>query len=221
LDDTHTKLKIVYTPAEGAEVEVSGGATLATIPFTPNRDAVDTAAVFSVSDNALVTVSGNKDATITATPGSDLTVTIEAAEAEDVTFDTEYEGLPDDYTLLKYAISEADAAYVWTYGGKAMHNIKVGENHYATYIVADTVNEGTAATPVKTGTTYEVSYDVGGNGETNIGDLQLVYDVANAHANYADLDGLDISARLAADVNGDGEVNADDAEALIDQILGR
>jgi hypothetical protein len=43
----------------------------------------------------------------------------------------------------------------------------------------------------------------------------MAYDVANGHANYKALDGLGIQARLKADVNGDGAVTQDDADAIV------
>jgi hypothetical protein len=212
------QLTIINTADEGNDVPVdSDGVLLATIPFTANNMGE---AIFSVSENAYVTVSGNDDDTITATPGENLIVNIDEAEPE-IGFMPYYAGLPDGYTLLTYTVSSADAGYVWTYGGKDMHNITVDGQHYVTYIVADTTTEETASTPVKTDGSYTTIYDVGGNGDVNIGDLQLVYDIINKHDNYKQFEGLGIAPRLNADVNGDGEVTVADASALIDFILSR
>jgi hypothetical protein len=62
--------------------------------------------------------------------------------------------------------------------------------------------------------------DVNGGG-VRVADAQIVYDLAAGHANYASLDGLGVQARLAADVNGDGSVDQDDIDAILDAVHGR
>jgi hypothetical protein len=63
--------------------------------------------------------------------------------------------------------------------------------------------------------------DVNGNDAVRISDAQIVYDIINAHPNYAALEGLSIQARLGADVDNDGDVDKADAKAILDTIHGR
>lgn len=207
---------LTITAGNGTNVAVGNGVLLATIPFT----AVGAGnATFSVSEGAslsFVTLEGSTKYDITA--GADLTVAIaEADPSVTFTYDDNYQGLPEGYTLLKYQIDGADAGNVWTYGegGPAMHLVKTGANYYVTYIVEESA---APITPVITSANYIVSANIDGVGAVDICDSQIAFDLANGYAGYATADSLTtltITQRLAADVNGDGEVTVTDAQAII------
>jgi hypothetical protein len=206
------KLLITRTPT-GSDSTVGTGVTLATIPFTPNG-AGD--AVFSISGNASITLSGTSGDETDADPGADLTVTI-AAGGPVVAYNNTYKGLPSGYTLLMYKL-DAKPAVVWTYDGNAMHYVYTGGNHYVTYIVEVSVKDGTPSTPVPTSTPAVATADVNGNNKVSIGDAQIAADLIAPHTNYASLDALSIAARLAADVNNDGLITQDDVNLVIAAI---
>jgi hypothetical protein len=171
--------------------------------------------VFAVSEGAevsFITVAGG--ATTAIGKGDNLTVSIAPATVA-LEFDTAYKGAPSGYKLLKKEITADDAAKVWTYGGAAMHNILTGGKHYATYIVEAAVTSDTASAIAKTETAYSVSANIDGVGEVNISDSQIAFDLANGYTGYNAASTLTIAIRLAADVNGDGQVTSDDAQAII------
>jgi hypothetical protein len=195
---------------------VGDGIVVASVPFAPIK-AGD--AVFSISgDDELeleVTLSGAKDA-LAAEPGDDLTVTI--AESKRVSFG-DYAGLPTGYKLLKYEVDAAPDT-VWTYGegGPAMHYAKIEGLHYLTYIVESTIDATNAESPVETGLAIvENDGNLNDNIKLQITDAQIASDLAKGHVNYTDdtdFSYLSVEARLKADVNNDGAITSDDADAI-------
>lgn len=204
--------KLIITGGSGGNVEVGeNGAVLATIPFTPIAEG---SAAFTVSEGATVTLKNGGGAEIDAASGEALTVEISAA-ALTFTYDDGYAGLPSGHTLLMYELG-AKPGVVWTYEGKAMHYVYKDSKHYVTYIVTDEVAQGTPSAPVPGAEEYAVTADVTGNGAVSIGDSQIAYDLSDTdNSYYDDIDTLGIAARLAADVNNDGEITTADAEAII------
>jgi hypothetical protein len=193
----------------GQNTAVGEGLSLATIPF---EAILAGDAKFSVSEGAeisFVTKEGNDTFAIKA--GDDLTVNI-APGAAVITFESAYKGLPGGFQLLLREIDDADK--VWTYGGAPMHNITKGGKTYATYIVDSGVTADTAAVIAKTDADYDVTANINGDGAINISDSQIAFDLANGYEGYADGGALSIAIRLAADVDGNGQVEVADAHAI-------
>jgi hypothetical protein len=217
--DDDNELRITYGP--GSETPVGeSGVLLATISFEPIAEG---SATFSVSDGT-VSLSGQNEATegIPAESGSDLTVTI-APGAPPITLDHPYAGLPENHQLLLYKLSASaptDNFYTYGEGGENMYYALIDGTRYLTYIVDDSVTIDAAAEPSYTSTPYINDGDLNGGG-LRISDAQIIYDIVHAHDNYKDIEGLSIEARLKADFNGDGQVDAQDVADAVAAIHGR
>jgi hypothetical protein len=210
-------LTVVSGPSSGDTV--GEGVTLATIPFMPIDEG---AAKFNVSEGATISLNGQSedDPDIVAASGKELEVIISAGSSQP-TFNTDvsYEGAPNGCALLTY---EADkAANGYTYDGEPMYwSSKLGAYLYIVDMSdfdAENIYAGASPADAK-----ELAYDGNLNGgEVRVSDAQIVYDIIDGHANYNTLDGLGVEARLAADVNGDGSVDQEDIDAILDIIHGR
>jgi hypothetical protein len=210
------KLAVSYTLFEddnssfGAEP-----AAVVTIPFTAQSAGT---ATFTVTGGK-VSLSPYESPMSEAESGDPLTVTIAAAAAP-ITYDATYEGAPEGYTLLKYELTDASTK-VWTYAGQPMHYAKIENEHYVTYLVTTTVANGNDALgEIKVTETDITAFngDVDGDGEVEIIDAQLTYELFKGLFNSAEsLSTVSIAARLSADANNDGQI--DKADALAVQTL--
>jgi hypothetical protein len=210
---------LVVTLGPAADAEVGDGVKLASIPFTPASTAAGSTAEFTVSTGAFITLEDTSGAPISAASGTPLSVQITAAQAA-ISFDAEYEGLPTGYTLLQYQIPAAPTV-TYEYSGNTMHyvyDVSAGK-HYMTYIITATeANETTAALAAKispTSESFNPTADANGDDAVNISDAQIAFDLANPSGYYETFANLSIAARLGADVNNDGQIDATDAEAVI------
>jgi|GEM_PF-693861 len=70
-----------------------------------------------------------------------------------------------------------------------------------------------------TSTAVDYSGDVNGTGLVDINDAQLTYNIYNVR--YESFEALAMARFLAADVNGDKEVNVTDAAAIVSTVLGK
>jgi hypothetical protein len=217
-DDGAGTITLTYGPSSGGTV--GDGVPLATIPFAPIADGV---AVFTVSDNATVSLSGGgPDEGMEAAPGGPLTVTIAAIAPPDpeAVINATYAGAPADCALLTYNAPQTANGY--TYASEPMYwSPKLSA--YLYIVETGTYDEQNIAAGSSPADAKELTYDgdVNGGGSVRISDAQIVYDLIHAHANYSALAGLDVGMRLAADVNGDGAVDQDDIDAILDTIHGR
>ena len=187
------------------------------VPFLANNEGE---AVFSISGNAeweLAVSFDGENAMIPADPGADLTVTINPVdEAPQISFSSDFNGLPSGYQLLKYKIDSEPTNTIWSYDGSEMHYACINGDHYIMWIVEDTIDASAADLLITStlGIPAANNGDINGDGKLQIVDAQIAYDMANGHANYNALTHLDISLRLKADVNGDGQVTVEDAQAI-------
>jgi hypothetical protein len=209
---------LTITAGTGSDV-TAGTDPLATIPFTANA-AGD--AVFSVTDDAAVSlVTKVGGGTVNITPGTDLEVTIAPAVVP-VTFETAYKGLPTGTKLVVQEIPSGDASVKYIYDNAEMHHfskvVSGTTKYYVSYIVetavTDTVAAGKIAKVTGTAATAATA-NLNGDEYTNISDSQIAFDLANGYDGYKVATTLTIAIRLAADVNGDGQVTAADAQAII------
>jgi hypothetical protein len=216
-DDEPGTLTVVYGPSDGGEV--GAGVTLATIPFLPINEGK---AVIGISEGATVTLRGQSedDPDIEAASGKELEVIIAAGSSQPTaTMDPTYDGAPSGCALLTYEAAKTVNGY--TYDGKPMYwSSKLNAYLYIVDSVefnAEKIQPGASPADAK-----ELAYDGNLNGgEVRVSDAQIVYDIIDGHANYDTLDGLGVEARLAADVNGDGSVDQDDIDAILNIIHGR
>jgi hypothetical protein len=211
-DDEPGTLTVTYGPSSGDTV--GQGASLATIPFMPIDEGT---AKFNVSEGATVSLTGDPSDGVAAAFGKELEVIIAAGSSQPtVTTDVSYEGAPNGYALLTYEADKTENGY--TYDGEPMYwSSKL--NAYLYIVESDEfdaikIQPGTSPADAK-----ELAYDGNLNGgEVRVSDAQIVYDIIAGHANYNTLDGLGVEARLAADVNGDGSVDQDDIDAILNII---
>jgi hypothetical protein len=188
----------------------AGAGTLATLTFAARNPTETTTANFSTGD-VVYAIAGNvldQD----GTGGSDsISVTVASRKG----FVAGSKLAPDGYKVFSYKISADEATKKWTYSGNDMHNIVIGGQNYAIYIIPTIANADSAATPVITTTAYPtLTGDVNGNGKTNIVDAQIALDLANGGYDDDAVTLLTVANRLAADVNGDGLVTSADARAI-------
>jgi hypothetical protein len=203
----------LYISREGGATAVGpDGVSVVSIPFTAIAEGVDVE--FKI-ENAKVSVTGQTGMT-DATAGPAHKVTITAAQTPaPITFDTDFAGAPDGYKLLKYAL-DAKPAVQYTYGGETMHYANIDGSHYVTYIVANSVTADNAVAIVQTGiSAEEFDGDLNGDGDLEIVDAQIAYDLATGvHDDDDAFVKLSVAQRLSADVDADGDVDADDAHAI-------
>jgi hypothetical protein len=186
--------------------------TIATLHFTP-KAATTTAIAFTLTDvkagesgdlsqasePTVVNLTG-----VTVTQGSDVTVTA-------------YNAVGSGYKLLKYK-SDTLPANGKTYGGEKMYYapwLSSASEHYFLFIVADTVtasNYATIADGDSGGQNALTRGEVNGEAGIDIFDAQAAFDLATIHASKT-FEVFSVASRLAADVDGDGNVDAVDARA--------
>jgi hypothetical protein len=210
-DDGQVRLSVSRTGDPTSVGE--SGVTVVSIPFTANA-AGD--AEFTIED-AKVSVTGQTEGMTAATAGPPLVIGITGASAPaKVTFDTDFAGAPEGFKLLKYALSEKPAVE-YAYDGATMHYAYIGEAHYVTYIVENDV-DATAAELLVAQTANTVTAndaDINGDGDLEIVDAQIAYDLATAvFSDDTDFSALSIAQRLKADFDEDGEVTVEDAYAI-------
>ncbi|MDR0861632.1 MAG: hypothetical protein LBN30_02510 [Oscillospiraceae bacterium] len=203
--------------------EIATEATVATLTFEALAEG-DAAIAFS--GTVLVGGTAGVDASIPATvvPATVRVVPAFIPPTDSVTFDEDYNGCPTGYKLMLYkAVALPDSGFGFDYDGNAMYyapNVGEADEYYFLYIVPDGVTESAAKANITNGTTprAELSYDgeVSGNGALNIFDAQIAYDLATHNDTYLADGGfaLSIASRLAADINGDGQITVSDARAV-------
>lgn len=111
-----------------------------------------------------------------------------------------------------------------TYNGKPMYwSEKYGSFVYLKFLLATDLVTADAENPVAVvdGDRIVVDYSGNVNGTSNIdvNDAQLVYDIYNAK--YTDFNTVTMYKFLCADVNGDKEINVNDAAAIVNTITTR
>jgi hypothetical protein len=208
---------LIISAGPGDSAVVGDGVLLATIPFAPLAEGD---AVFTVSDNAAISLSGDP-CTVPAESGEPLSVSI-GAGALPITFVSTYKGLPDTYQLLRYEVPEKPTFFS-TYAGEKMYYYYDGNEskHYLTCIVDSGVSLENAVAPVITWEPYANDGDLNNDGRQRISDAQIIYDLVKGHTNYtSQLGELSIEARLKADLNGDGQIDQADIAAAVAAVHG-
>jgi hypothetical protein len=213
--------------------------TLGTLSFTVKNGVTDSdTAVFGL-EYALVGVGApvNTDDPPAASIGGNVSVTLAAGSSEpgvidesDISFigSTDYKGAPTGFKVLKLtATAPEDNKYQYE-GADMLFSSKY--NAYVCF-VPDAVTAATALPKLTyvSGTAPTVNYNGNVNqstgtayGVVNIYDAQLVYDLySGAYVSDTTFTTVSAAMRFAADMNGDGKVNIDDAQAIIDIILGK
>ncbi|MDR3294400.1 MAG: dockerin type I domain-containing protein [Clostridiales Family XIII bacterium] len=217
--------------AATAQTVADGGLLLATLQFKPLAPATDSAITVSGAYTGQVGA-GEDDVGAPAAGGTAL-VTI--APAEQPPADEDYvilaptstvTGAPDGYTLLKYVVPTLPAGGKgYAYNGSDMfysEKLSTANAHVFLYYVPDTVTDAAAKAAIaESAAIVSVHYDGRVNNDeiVDVFDAQIVYDLANGHANYAaDFTALGMANRLAADIDGDGEITPADARAIQNYI---
>ncbi|MDR0905713.1 MAG: hypothetical protein LBN00_06025 [Oscillospiraceae bacterium] len=145
----------------------------------------------------------------------DLTILPYVAPVVDTVYLTAYNGSPSGYQLLKFVPATDEGAYQYD-GIQLYKSAKLGGY---VYLVNETDEEVALGKIEAGGTSTAINYNgnVNGDADIDIFDAQIAYDLATNHANYTAADGftvVGIAARLAADVDGDGNVTTADARAI-------
>ena len=205
----------------------SSGFTVATYTF--EAKAVGNAE-FSIASGAKVGLSGSSS-DIAATSGTAVTVAISdtPASTELISGDT-FKGAPTGYQVLKYtanALPESGKAFFYDddatplfYAGQNSNNKYV----FLGFISSSVTNDTIASVTEEDGIYVAIKHDgdVNGNSVINAIDALICYDLENGNTVYlsdAVFTALAALARLEADVNNDGVIDARDSRAIMYRAL--
>jgi hypothetical protein len=207
--------KLIISRTGAATPVDESGVTVVSIPFTASAPGD---AVFTIT-NPKVSLTGDTAMTAAAA-GTTLTVTI--TDAVKVTFDTDFAGAPEGFSLMKYAL-DAEPVVEYTYGGETMHYALIDGTHCVTYIVADGTDAVDAEALVEV-TEIPVTAndgDVNGDATLEIVDAQIAYDLAEGVFDAdCDFSALTIAQRLKADFDENGIIDLKDAYAIQYKLHG-
>lgn len=230
------------------EIEITVNKTRVTITIEVEGTGAGAAAGYEVSANVgedytlTITPVAGYTYTVTATMGDgaatvidngDNTYTIKAV-SDDIVFTVERTVVVDGVSVSEYLTF--DGTMLWlvknattlaegsvsTYDGSNMFWSEK-YNAYCYLVIAGTLSaeDAKAKVGIADGTVTNVDYgmDVNGTGKVDASDAQLVHNMYNASYS-AFTEDVTMEKFLRADVNTDGNVNTEDAAAIISSILG-
>ena len=185
-------------------------------------------AQFSIADGAKIGKSG-ETAEFTAASGAAASVEIKKIPDEKVLIsNSAYKGAPDGKQVLKYITQSMPAeGSAYFYGDDAQPlyyagNDSNGKHVFQGFVDASLTLDTLASVSEKTGSyeTLSVDGDLNGSSSVNAVDSLIAYDLASGvYSSDADMSKLDAKARLEADINRDGKVDAADARAIMYKAL--
>lgn len=201
------------------------GLVLATYTF----EALQTGnAQFSIAEGAKIGKSG-ETAEFAATSGAAASVEIKNIPDEKVLIaNSDYKGAPDGKQVLKYIAQSMPAeGSAYFYGDDAQPLYYAGDDSdgkhvFLGFVDASLTLDTLASVSEKTGSyeTLSVDGDLNGSGSVNAVDSLIAYDLASGvYSSDADMSKLSAKARLEADINRDGKVDAADARAIMYKAL--
>lgn len=183
-------------------------------------------ATFSISD-AKVGATGNPT-DIDAKSGDPVSVEIkEIPDEKQLISNDTYKGAPTGKQVLKYIAKAMPAeGNTYFYGDDALYYAGEdadGKHVFLGFVNKDLTNETVGDVAEKVGTIVALSDsgDLNGNESVNAIDALIAYDLASGiYSDDANMSKLSAKARLEADINRDGKVDAADARAIVYKALG-
>lgn len=201
------KYTVKYTIGGGAEIEITSWI---------ESNGVKTATISNVTGNVVITATKEVNA-------GDIAVTVS---------EKEYLALNGKTMYLVQVTSKLDSGYVYTYGGSEMYysNEYNKDNGGAyVYLVITDANTPLTADVAKTqisiaqgsvAATVDYSGDVNMTNRIDANDAQLVWNMYSAKT-YSDFTTVNMEKFLRADVDKDGDVDVDDASAVVTAVKNR
>ena len=205
--DRGEAVKVTITPAEGYTYTVTAvkTGTEEEVKVTNNND--NTYTISNIQNDLTIIVTKSLAGTVTVTHY----LTLDADNTENPSlsmFLVRYEGeLAEGY--VPYC---GEQAMYWSSAYNAFCTLQIGTTQTA---VEESISVSVASANK---TNIDYTMNVNGSEDTDAADAQLVYDMKMAM--YQNFDDVDMMKFLLADTNKDKVITIDDAQAIIDSILG-